>query len=477
MTTRAAERPKTVRCERKRRQRKHVNTGKRPKPRTPRPRAIFFPPRFSDEICGLVLGGTLNVAQSPSGTFTGGLYNIDTYTGTLDATNPMLIGKMPTPNTGENYFIQTSKTGEVNLFYFGGTTTATDGTTPLPYFGPETNPDDPNDYNGKVAWWDGTNPANDNNVDGGNGTWKAFASGSDNWTTLTGSINAPWQQYTYAHFTASSGIVTVDDSNGMVTLGGAEFSNTIGTTGYLITGGTIALGGLNNSNVTLDVTAKAIGTTTIASVLTNGQIARQGAIVPVGLIKAGALALTAANIYTGTTAVQQGTLIAEGNPAAVNPASTIVVSPNATFEYADIHGATMPNTIAGTSTTAGTLAFVNSTMTLTRDINTVGANLINNSTLTLAPASATTAFSNVTMTNNAVITFAAIRRDGMMAAGGLSRTCKSRNSGRQARTTKRPTFTVQLTPVLAQWRTQSQQPSASNPQNLEDDSANLGVRN
>ena len=62
-----------------------------------------------------------------------------------------------------------------------------------------------------LNFWDGAAPPNKDNsrVDGGNGVWQNNL-GNDNWTNVTGTVNAPFSNGSFAIFEAQPGTVTVD---------------------------------------------------------------------------------------------------------------------------------------------------------------------------------------------------------------------------------------------------------------------------
>ena len=215
----------------------------------------------------LTLAGTLNVALTPGGAFDPGIYRVISYAGTL-TDNGLLLGSVP-PGTTE--VVQTSVAHQVNLVNTTGVT---------------------------LNYWDGAAAANKNNgvVDGGNGTWQNSA-GNDNWTNVSGALNAPWANAGFAIFEGAPGTVTVDNSLGQVVASGMQFA--VG--GYTLTGEPITLvetaAGSGATVVRVgDGTAAGTGMTAIiASVL-------QGSTQ---LVKddLGTLVLTGANTYSGGTAI------------------------------------------------------------------------------------------------------------------------------------------------------------------------------
>ncbi|MCL2761057.1 MAG: hypothetical protein FWD70_05365, partial [Desulfuromonadales bacterium] len=105
-------------------------------------------------------GSTLNVTETPGGTFGPGVYRIFNYQGALTGdSSDITLGTMP--ESSGTYTVQTSVANQVNLIY------ATANLT--------------------FNFWDGDlGPKNNNAVDGGDGTWTAD-SGNSNWTDSTGS--------------------------------------------------------------------------------------------------------------------------------------------------------------------------------------------------------------------------------------------------------------------------------------------------
>ena len=155
----------------------------------------------------LTLAGTLNVALTPGDVFEPGVYRVIAYAGAL-TDNGLSVGSVP-PGTTE--VVQTSVAHQVNLVNTTGVT---------------------------VNYWDGAAAANKNNglVDGGDGAWQNPA-GNDNWTNVTGALNAPWVNGEFALFEAAPGTVTVDNSLGQVVASGMQFA--VG--GYTLTGEPVTL--------------------------------------------------------------------------------------------------------------------------------------------------------------------------------------------------------------------------------------------
>ncbi|MET3654872.1 beta strand repeat-containing protein, partial [Dyella japonica] len=214
----------------------------------------------------LTLAGTLNISTSAGGTYGTGLYRMISYGGTL-TNEGLALGTQP---AGSTNIVQTSVAGQVNLI----------NTTGL-----------------VLDFWDGGGaPRNNGLVDGGNGVWQA-AAGNDNWTDVSGAVNAPYAAGTLAIFAAAPGAVTVDNSLGAVVSGGMQFA----TSGYVVQGGPITLATGSNLLRVGDGTASGAGyVATVASALTGA-----GGIDKTDL---GTLVLTGANSYTGGTAIDGGTL-------------------------------------------------------------------------------------------------------------------------------------------------------------------------
>ena len=151
--------------------------------------------------------GKLNVALSPGGSLDVGVYRVISYDGTLSNAAGLTLGTLPTGADRTDYFIQTSVDKQVNLTYSNGLT---------------------------LNHWDGgAGPKNNNQVNGGSGTWVAPGGVNDNWTDVGGRVNAGWNQDAYAIFSGQSGTVRVDSSaNGAINVQGMQFA----TDGYVLQG-------------------------------------------------------------------------------------------------------------------------------------------------------------------------------------------------------------------------------------------------
>lgn len=233
----------------------------------------------------LTMAGTLNVTQSAGGDFGPGVYRLYDYGGTLTNNGVTLAGTDET--------LQTSVDKEVNLV-------VTDANMPQQY-------------------WDGANVNGDHGsdgamgngqVDGGSGVWTApGGSGDGNWTNSAGTGNTPSTQGAFDVFEGKAGTVTVDDSNGNVTLSGAQFANSDAESGaeYVITGDTLYSSG---SDLTLrvgDGTAVGAATTAVIdSVIDDSQVAGGTTLVKTD---GGTLVLNGDNNYSGGTDIKDGTVV------------------------------------------------------------------------------------------------------------------------------------------------------------------------
>lgn len=214
----------------------------------------------------LTLAGTINVSASPGGSFDPGVYRVINYAGTL-TNNTLQTGTIPSPD----YFVQTSIDKQVNLVNTGGLT---------------------------LNFWDGNaGPKNDSAVNGGDGVWHT-AGVDNNWTDISGVVNAPYANGSFAIFSAMPGTVTVDNSLGQVTATGMQFASN----GYHLLGGEIALVGSPTSVIRVGdgTLAGASFVATIDNVLSgNTQLVKTDL---------GKLVLNGINTYTGGTAINGATL-------------------------------------------------------------------------------------------------------------------------------------------------------------------------
>ncbi len=285
----------------------------------------------------VTLDGTLNVTPTPG--FGIGIYRIMTYGGTL-TDNGMEVGAL---SGGLSGGIQSSIQGQVNLFVEG--------------------PDSP------ILFWNGSNTTPTQSVLGGTGTWTAGS--QTNWINASGTIPRAWNGG-FAVFQGAAGTVTVDTTDGPVMAIGMQFVET----GYVVTGGPIALtGGAPVIRVGDGTESGAATVATIQSVLTG----------VAGLEKAdfGTLILTGANSYTGGTTISGGTLQLGDGGTSGAVLGDIVNNAALVFNRSD--DTSFAGVISGTGsvlkTGAGTLA-------LTGTNTYSGGTSINQGTLQVTSASA-----------------------------------------------------------------------------------------
>lgn len=232
----------------------------------------------------LTLAGTINVTETPGGSFGAGIYRVFNYGGTL-TDNGLALGIMP---SGSDVVVQTSVAGQVNLVNSGGLT---------------------------LNFWDGdAGPKFDTIVNGGNGIWQNGA-GNNNWTEATGAINAAYTDGAFAIFAGLGGTVTIDNSLGAVSASGAQFASN----GYLVTGGDLSLVAPQSVIHVGDGTAAGAGyTATIASALTGA-----AQLVKTDL---GTLILTGTNSYTGGTLIDDGVLSISGDANLGDAAGVVAIN-------------------------------------------------------------------------------------------------------------------------------------------------------
>ena len=214
----------------------------------------------------LTLDGTVDIAVTPGGAFDIGLYRVLNYAGTL-TNNGLAIGTMP---AGAELAVQTSIVGQVNLVNTGSAV---------------------------LNFWDGnTGPKFNGAVNGGSGVW--WATGTDNWTDMTGAVNAAYDNGAFAVFAGTSGLVTIDNSQGAVTASGLQFA---ASGGYRIQGDALTLTGPQSVIRVGDGTSAGLG----YSVIIASEITGNTQLVKTDL---GRLELTGTNGYTGGTAINGGTV-------------------------------------------------------------------------------------------------------------------------------------------------------------------------
>ncbi|MBB3237327.1 autotransporter-associated beta strand repeat-containing protein [Phyllobacterium endophyticum] len=213
----------------------------------------------------LSLDGTLNVSQTPGGTFGPGVYRVFTYGGTL-ADNGLDV-------TDPDYFVQTSVANQVNLVNSAGL---------------------------ELSYWDGdAGPHSNGAVNGGNGTWRA--AGDQNWTDSSGIFAAPFANGSFAIFQGTAGTVTVYDAGGSVAALGMQFASN----GYVVNGDGIALVDDSTQAGLQSVIRVGDGTSASAGYVATISSDLSGATQ---LVKTdlGTLVLSGSNTYTSGTAVNGG---------------------------------------------------------------------------------------------------------------------------------------------------------------------------
>ncbi|GGF88688.1 hypothetical protein GCM10007301_55800 [Azorhizobium oxalatiphilum] len=229
----------------------------------------------------LTLDGTLNITNT--GSFGAGIYRLFNYGGVL-TNNGLEFGVVPAGTDLAALSLQLNS-GQVNLVNQTGVA--------LQF------------WNGPATAGPGTGTVN-----GGSGVWSAA---NGNWTNASGSFNAAMTMPGFAVFSASPGIVTVDNSAGAVSVTGMQFA----TAGYLVNGGAITLAdALTLVRVGDGTAAGGLMSATIASALVGS-----GGLEKTDL---GRLILSGLNTYTGVTNVDAGALQAGADNALSRTSATTV---------------------------------------------------------------------------------------------------------------------------------------------------------
>jgi fibronectin-binding autotransporter adhesin len=222
----------------------------------------------------LVLDGTLNVsvpATPAGGSFGPGVYRVYNYGGAL-TDNGLAIGSVPAG--GSDLYVQTSVANQVNLVNTTGVL---------------------------LNYWDGPGGAggaqrNNGAIEGGSGVWQLAV--NDNWTNMTGQMNAPWSNNAFSIFQGlPGGTVTVSNANGQVMFSGAQFA----VDGYRIAGDALMTDTARTVIRVGDGTLAGLGYTATY----DNTIAGSGGIDKADL---GTLVLNGTNTYGGGTTVSGGTL-------------------------------------------------------------------------------------------------------------------------------------------------------------------------
>ncbi|HEY9237507.1 MAG TPA: autotransporter-associated beta strand repeat-containing protein, partial [Burkholderiaceae bacterium] len=319
----------------------------------------------------LTLAGQLNVTDL--GGLSVGVYRLFDYGGSL-TDNGLAIGTLPAGVDTSDVTVQTAVANQVNLINTTGVT---------------------------LRFWDGGNPANqDNNeVNGGDGVW---TTSNANWTDANGAVNGAWTNDHFAIFEGSAGTVTV---SGAISIAGMQFA----TDGYQIEGDAITLARSETIIRTgVGSYSGASVTATIASELTGTG----------GLVKTdfGTLVLTAANSYAGGTIVREGTLQLGDGGTSGSIIGDVANHGTLAFNRSDAY--TFGGVISGTGTViqAGT-----GTTELTGANSYTGGTTINAGTLSvsaddnLGAAAGSLAFDGGALENTATFTTA---RTITLATGG-----------------------------------------------------------
>jgi autotransporter-associated beta strand protein len=250
-------------------------------------------------------GATLNVTDA--GSFGPGLYRLFNYTGTLSETNGGInLGTVPGAATNLSIQKLTAQ-NQINLINTSGLT---------------------------LSYWNANNLASPTQAGGGTGTWSNTAS---TWTDDIGSMTAPMTpQPGFAIFTGAPGTVTVDNGPGNVQALGLQFASSA----YTLSGDTLTLGDTGTGSAIVRVgdgnAASANYVATINNVIAGSH----------GLTKtdAGTLVLTGANTYTGSTAINGGTLSISSDANLGNTNNAL-----------SLNGGTLATTATLTTTRATTL--------------------------------------------------------------------------------------------------------------------------
>ncbi|MBB6262630.1 autotransporter-associated beta strand protein [Paenochrobactrum gallinarii] len=208
----------------------------------------------------LTLNGQLNITDK--GGFGPGLYRVFDYDGAL-TDDGFVIGSVPAGNSA-SMTIQTSVAKQVNLVNSAGAS---------------------------LNFWNGADTSKHGNgtINGGDGVWNNV---DPNWTDADGIASGSWKDDDFAIFAGFSGIVSLSDSTGTVTVSGMQFS----TDGYHLQGDALILADTNTPIIRVDN-----NTTAIIEVELQGTK---------GLNKTdfGTLVLTGDSHYTGGTTVSEGIL-------------------------------------------------------------------------------------------------------------------------------------------------------------------------
>lgn len=392
----------------------------------------------------LTLNGViLNVTDA--GGMGPGIYNVFSYGGTLSESNGgITLGSTPAGQTLQLQNLASSK--QINLIDTSGLT---------------------------LDIWNANGQATSSQIGGGSGIWSVT---SQMWTDANADTpNVAIQpQPGFAVFGGTAGTVTVDDRAGNVSAAGLQFD--VG--GYTLTGDTLTLAGSNGSAPVIRVgdgsSAGSSMIATIDNVLAGnaglvksdlgtlvlagnntytgdttinggtlqighggssgwivGNVVNHGALVfdrsdavsfagvisgsgSLGQSGAGTLTLTGAETYTGSTAINAGTLALSGN-GSIASSSGVGVAHGASFDIsAASNGASIASLSGGGSVNLG-----NQILTLTQASGNFGGVISGNGGVTLASGTQTLSGANTytgstTIDSNATLTLA-----GSLASGSV----------------------------------------------------------
>ncbi len=148
-----------------------------------------------------------------------------------------------------------------------------------------------------LSFWNGPQANPNGLVQGGSGTWRNDPT-LTNWTNAAANQALPWSG-AYAVFTASPGTVTVDATNGPVSITGAQFA----TDGYLVTGGGITLAGSAGQTQIRVGDGTAAGADMVARVYSV-----IGGLAGLEKIDLGTLILGSGHTYAGGTTIAAGVI-------------------------------------------------------------------------------------------------------------------------------------------------------------------------
>ncbi|AKC78278.1 outer membrane protein [Xanthomonas arboricola] len=207
----------------------------------------------------LTLDGTLNITDI--GGFGTGVYRLIDYSGGL-TDNGLGIGTLPGTIDPTQLTLQTALAQQVNVVLLA----------------PGSN----------VQFWDGAQTIANGSIDGGAGVW---AAGPTNWTSIDGLSNSDWQN-NFAVFAGTAGNVGVQGTQGIT---GMQFISD----GYVLSD---AGGGVLSANAATTIIRVDPGVTGTIDVGIGGTGTLQK-------LDTGTLVLSAANTYTGGTALGGGTLV------------------------------------------------------------------------------------------------------------------------------------------------------------------------